>query len=216
MSDSDTFLVREFAKLAGVTVRTLQFYDREGLLKPSAYTEAGYRVYRRADLLRLQQILTLKYLGFGLDEIRALMDSPSYDVRMSLGIQKTAIDQRIAQLQKVSGALDQALSMFQRVEPTELAWPLVTEIIHLLLEAQKWQWVADYYTPEQQAKLAARSQSYMPQQIVEWQRMWNDLYAGFQRLVDQNRPPDDPDAQRLAAQMHTMLNQFTQGDPGIE
>ena len=52
MVEQDTFLVREFARLAGVTVRTLQFYDREGLLKPSAHTEAGHRLYRRADAVR--------------------------------------------------------------------------------------------------------------------------------------------------------------------
>jgi len=53
----------EFAQLAGVTVRTLHHYDRIGLLKPSAYTNAGYRLYGKGDLVRLQQIVTLKFIG---------------------------------------------------------------------------------------------------------------------------------------------------------
>lgn len=64
MDNPRYYMVREFAKLAGVTVRTLHFYDREGLLKPSQYTGKNHRLYQQKDLLRLQQILTLKYLGF--------------------------------------------------------------------------------------------------------------------------------------------------------
>jgi len=106
MRPIETYYVREFANLAGVTVRTLQYYDKEGLLKPSLYTEAKHRLYRREDLLRLQQILTLKYMGFSLEEIRSLLHNPTYEVRASLEIQKEAIDQRISELQKVSAALE--------------------------------------------------------------------------------------------------------------
>ena len=60
----------DFARLAGVTVRTLHHYDRIGLLKPSSYTSAGYRLYRKQDLIRLQQIVTLKFIGFSLNQIR--------------------------------------------------------------------------------------------------------------------------------------------------
>lgn len=54
----------EFAKKSSVSVRTLQFYDKKGLLSPSGYTQVGYRLYSEDDLVRLQQILALKYLGF--------------------------------------------------------------------------------------------------------------------------------------------------------
>ena len=67
---TDIYRVAEFAKLAGVTVRTLQYYDRIDLLKPSDSTEGGHRLYQRSDLLRLQQILTLKWMGFKLDQIK--------------------------------------------------------------------------------------------------------------------------------------------------
>ena len=63
----------QFARRASVTVRTLRFYDREGLLPPSRITESGYRLYSDEHLASLQQILALKYLGFSLDEIRVLL-----------------------------------------------------------------------------------------------------------------------------------------------
>src|SRR5258708_5821671 len=110
MRQANTYLVKEFAQLAGVTVRTLHYYDATGLLKPSLHTEAKHRLYKREDLLRLQQILTLKYLGFSLDEIQNVLNSPSYDLRQSLRFQKQAIDERITELQQVSRALSKVLS----------------------------------------------------------------------------------------------------------
>ncbi|MDT5294824.1 MAG: MerR family transcriptional regulator, thiopeptide resistance regulator, partial [Acidobacteriota bacterium] len=59
----------EFAALTGVTVRTLHHYDRTGLLKPTGRTPVGYRLYGERDFARLQQILTLKFIGLPLDEI---------------------------------------------------------------------------------------------------------------------------------------------------
>ncbi|MCK7478369.1 MAG: MerR family transcriptional regulator [Candidatus Moduliflexus flocculans] len=69
------YLVREFAKLTRVTVRTLHYYDQIGLLEPSFERPNGYRVYTDADLLKLQQIVTLKFMGFSLDEIRRLLEA---------------------------------------------------------------------------------------------------------------------------------------------
>jgi len=69
----------EFARLAGVTVRTLHHYDRIGLLKPSGHTDAGYRLYRKHDLIRLQQIITLKFIGFSLNHIKNLLNNNSFD-----------------------------------------------------------------------------------------------------------------------------------------
>ena len=89
------YRVKEFADLAGVTVRTLQYYDRKGLLKPSGYRNGNHRIYQIDDLLRLQQILTFKYLGYGLDDIRRLLESPDYDVIDSLRQQEQAIEGRI-------------------------------------------------------------------------------------------------------------------------
>ena len=65
----------EFARRAGVSVRTLRFYDHQGLLSPSHHSESGYRLYSDDDLAELQQILALKFLGFTLGEIKRFMKS---------------------------------------------------------------------------------------------------------------------------------------------
>ena len=71
--------VHEVVKLTGITARTLHYYDKIGLLKPSNVTEAGYRMYDDAALLRLQNILLFRELQFPLKEIKVILDSPNFD-----------------------------------------------------------------------------------------------------------------------------------------
>lgn len=71
--------VHEVSKLAGVSVRTLQYYDKIGLLPPSEYTKAGYRLYDDGDLEKLQQILLFRELKFPLKDIKRIIDSPDFD-----------------------------------------------------------------------------------------------------------------------------------------
>ena len=80
--------VNEVSKLTGVSVRTLQYYDKIGLLLPAERTEAGYRLYDDASLERLQQILLFRELEFSLDEIRAILDARDFD-------REKALDQQI-------------------------------------------------------------------------------------------------------------------------
>ena len=74
----NTFRIQEFAKLAGVTVRTLHHYDRLKLLSPAHRSERGYRLYSHEDLGRLERILVLRFLGLSLREIAALLNTPGW------------------------------------------------------------------------------------------------------------------------------------------
>ena len=71
--------IHEVSKLAGVSIRTLQYYDKIGLLHPSGYSDAGYRLYDDADLERLQHILLFRELEFPLKDIKAIINSPDFD-----------------------------------------------------------------------------------------------------------------------------------------
>ena len=71
--------VKQVSELTGVSVRTLQYYDRIGLLPPAEYTEAGYRLYDDSALERLQQVLLFRELEFPLKEIKSILESPAFD-----------------------------------------------------------------------------------------------------------------------------------------
>lgn len=97
--------IKEAAALSGVSAKTLRYYDRIGLLSPSETTEAGYRIYREAELERLREILLLRELDFPLREIAALLDAPGRDRRAALRRQKDLLEQKRLRL---TGIIDLA------------------------------------------------------------------------------------------------------------
>ena len=97
------------ARLAGVTVRTLHHYDEIGLLTPSGRSNAGYRRYADDDLERLQRILFYRELGFGLDQIKAVMTDGDADASAHLRQQHAMLLDRIRRLQRMASAVEKAM-----------------------------------------------------------------------------------------------------------
>src|SRR5437667_476252 len=102
------YQAHEFAGLAGVTIRTLHHYDRLGLLKPSRRTDAGYRLYRENDLVRLEQIIVLKFLGLPLKGIKELLDRKALDLPRVLQLQRRALEEKRRQLDVAIQAIGEA------------------------------------------------------------------------------------------------------------
>jgi MerR family transcriptional regulator, thiopeptide resistance regulator len=103
----NSFRVREFADLSGVTVKALHHYDRLGLLRP-ARTQAGYRVYSAADLSRLEQIVALRFLGIPLKKIRALLDRDPRPLQFTLRQQREVLEDQRRRLNLAIEALVEA------------------------------------------------------------------------------------------------------------
>lgn len=121
----------EFAQLAHVTLRTIRFYDKKNILKPSLVTESGTRFYTEDDLVRLQQILLLKYLGFSLDEISGMLvdDNDYHFMLSSLNIQLKLVRDRIEQMQLVEDAIQETISVIG--EKQSIDWSQMLNLIHL-------------------------------------------------------------------------------------
>ena len=79
--------VHEVSEMTGMSIRTLQYYDKIGLLKPAEYTEAGYRLYDNGSLMRLQEIMLLRELEFPLKDIKSIIDEPGFDREKALEAQ---------------------------------------------------------------------------------------------------------------------------------
>lgn len=109
MTRSRTYHVKDLARAAGVSVRTLHHYDAIGLLVPGARTAAGYRLYTDADLLRLQQILISRELGLSLEDIRRSLDDPRFDQKAALLEQRELLKDRVQQTEAMIRAVDVAL-----------------------------------------------------------------------------------------------------------
>lgn len=120
----------EFAKMANVSIRTIRYYDKQELLKPSYVSEAGYRFYTDADFGRLQKILSLKYLGFSLEEIRAItINDDKNDLANSIELQLKLVRKKICHLEAVEQALQETAQLLQNNDIPD--WDSVQKLIHL-------------------------------------------------------------------------------------
>jgi MerR family transcriptional regulator, thiopeptide resistance regulator len=106
-----SYSVGQAAAFAGVTVRTLHHYDKAGLLSPSDRSHAGYRLYNEADLVRLQQILFYRELGFPLDEIAALFKDPQVNPLERLRARQRQLHEEIARLQRLAEVAERAIEV---------------------------------------------------------------------------------------------------------
>ena len=114
----------QFAKLANVSERTIRYYDKIGLLKPSFVMENGYRQYSDLDLLKLQKILSLKHLGFRIEEIFPMvMDNTN--LKESFDLQMHLIDDKISHLQSLKDALKRAS------QSKDLSWNMILSLVQL-------------------------------------------------------------------------------------
>ena len=121
----------EFARMAQVSVRTIRFYDKQNILKPSYVTPAGARFYTDSDFVKLQQILLLKYLGFSLDDIKGMtVNQMDYHfLRNSLSMQKKLVADKIEQMQLVENAIDNTVSALNNNQ--QIDWSQMLHLIHL-------------------------------------------------------------------------------------
>lgn len=121
----------QFARLAGVSLKTIRFYDKKNILKPSYRNASGARFYTEDDFAKLQQILLLKYLGLSLEDIKELTidTSDQHLLLNSLKLQKKLVKDRMEQLQLVESAIEDTVSAMEQVQQVD--WSHMLELIHL-------------------------------------------------------------------------------------
>jgi DNA-binding transcriptional MerR regulator len=202
--------VGELARRTGLTVRTLHHYDEMGLLKPSLHSEAGYRLYTAADVTRLQQVLSLRQLGFALEEVRDCLDRPGFAPLELIRLHITRLREQIELQRKLCERLEALAEHFRTAEEVSADEFLYTIEVMTMIEK--------YYTPEQLKYLEERREAGGPEIEEATQKgpqMWTDLFAGVKGAMDAGVPPEDPKAQELAKRWLALVTMVTGGDPGI-
>nr|BBH85379.1 hypothetical protein KTC_01300 [Thermosporothrix sp. COM3] len=223
------YTTSQFARKAAVTARTLRFYDKVGLLSPSAYTEAGHRLYTDEDLWSLQQILALKYLGLSLEEIKVCLQKQPERLQETLAMQKEIIREKRSQLDAVLQALEQAEVWLKR-DQGDLETILV-DVIQVIQLEQKNAWMKKYlteeqrqkleeiarksYSPEATRKLAARAENWTEEDQHRARQQWDTVFVELKRLVAEGKDPTGVEGQALAKQHCELIQQLTLGDADI-
>ena len=208
-SDSMPFpwKVGVLAKRTGLTVRTLHHYDEMGLLKPSDRSESGHRLYTARNLARLQQILSLRQLGFALEEIGGFLNRPQVSVRRVIELQLNHLRTKLSLTRRLYDRLEGILGVLDRGRTVSAETLIKTIEVMNMLES--------HYTAEQLEQLKTRRETVGEERIREVEGEWRDLFEKVQLAMDRGEDPASEPVKRLARKWLALVQEFTGGDPGI-
>jgi DNA-binding transcriptional MerR regulator len=205
--------VGELARKGGVTVRALQYYDANGLLKPSEYSDGGRRMYSKLDIIRLQQILFFKSFGFSLKEIRdrLLPTESATELEQMFKHQKEVLVGQISYIQENVNLMDQVIDevklggeigvnrLFAIMGATRLGNPYSFMIRHFSKDQM------EYYFNRFEDENAA----------VESNNKFKALTAELIVLYQRHEDPEGSEGQKLAGKWWDLVMLLTKGDPEL-
>jgi DNA-binding transcriptional MerR regulator len=203
--------VGELARRTGLTVRTLHHYDEIGLLRPSLHTAAGHRLYTADDIARLQQILSLRQLGFSLEEIAGCLGRGGFEPLEVIRLHVARLREQIELQRGLCERLEALADYFRPAGEVSAEEFLETIEVMTMIE--------NYYTPEQLEKLRKRSEEAAAAGVdlaQQGQKDWAQLFTDLAALLEQGVDPADPRAQALGRRQQELIDAFTGGDKGIE
>lgn len=155
----------EMARIAGISLRTIRYYDAKGLLPPVSHLENGYRCYDKGSLALLQRIMMLKYLGFSLEQIQQLIAAQkedSLDQEAILAHQKSLLLEKRAQLDQLISTIELAQHCAQ-----EDKWQVLVRCLNLLTSEEKV--LEQYQNPDNlQSRINIHAYSTSTQGWMEW------------------------------------------------
>jgi len=172
------FTVRQLSRIAGVTPRTLHYYDQIGLLKPTHTGDNGYRYYGEAALLRLQQIMLYRQLDLPLAQIQEIMDESNYDVHSALQSHKEQLHRRIRHLERMIQTVDH--TMLYLKGKMEMSGKQLFEAFSDEQQAEYEKEAMQMYDPEIVKASNAKWRSYTAE---EKQRIGEEGNAAYQELL---------------------------------
>jgi DNA-binding transcriptional MerR regulator len=207
--DVKTYTVKQLAEIAGVSVRTLHYYDEIGLLNPSARSEAGYRQYDETAVFRLQQILFYREIGLDLQQIKEILDDPDFDLVSALQTHRHTMQGKIKRLQTLIQTVD-------------------TTILHLIGEIDMSdENIFEGFSKEKQQQYEKEAVDNWGDTAKESIKLWNSYSeerkqeimeegsAIYQEIVaNMDKGPDSPEIRALLVRWHEHLRYFY--EPTIE
>lgn len=205
--------IKEISDLTGVSVRMLRHYDKIGLLKPSLRSENNYRWYAETDLSKLQQIVALKFLGFELKQIKAILQR-NMGITTHLQTQQKIIKEQVARLRTVEQAIEQTL---QRIGTSDVPdWNDLLLLIerYRMMENLKNSWAGKIFDEEQLKTVAQVRQQLNEEQLYQYQNRWKKLIKKVESNLDQD--PKGPIGKQLGKAWIALIDELWKAHPEIK
>jgi DNA-binding transcriptional MerR regulator len=210
---SEPLKVGELARRTGLTIRTLHHYDEIGLLKPSLHTDVGHRLYTAGDVARLQQVISLRQLGFSLEEIRDCLDRPGFSPLEVIGLHLARVREQIELQRKLCERLEAIAAHFRTAE--EVSADEFLQAIAVMNMVK----IEDYYTSEQLESLRRRAEEAAAAGddiVTKGTADWAELLEQYRLEMERGTDPADPRLQALEQRRQALVNAFSGGDAAIE
>ena len=201
--------VGEVARKMGVTVRTLQYYDKEGLLSPSAESEGGRRLYTDKDLVMLHQIVSLKSLGFTLEDIKGRLislETPA-DVANALTDQADDIRQKIEQLTASLSAIEQLKAEVLQMQTVNFK-KYADIIINLQMKNDSY-YLIKRFDDDTLDHIRSR---FNKESGLDFMDRFNRLSDEIVQFQKENVPPESDKCQQVVKEYWNLIMEFTNGD----
>ncbi len=193
-----TYTIGEFGKLTGTSARTLQYYDEIGLLKAER-TEAGHRSYKEEDFATLQKIISLKFLGFSLDETAKYLCNKNWDMKDSLVFQRDMMKKKREQLDDSIRLLNLAIEQIEN--NNKLDSQVYTSIINSVqMEEAHKEWMNSHWPEELVEQLYRR----VKEDQEEYEKKMIDLFSRFKEIMFSDFT--SPQVEKLVKEFISMAN----------
>ena len=199
----------EIAKKMGVTVRTLQHYDKEGLLPPSSVSLGGRRLYTDKDMIKLHQILSLKHLGFSLQDIKKRLiplNTPD-DVAGILEEQAAALRQKIEALRKSLWELERLRNEVLQMQTVD--FKKYADIIVNLQMKNEFYYLIKRFDDETLDHIRSH---FDKESGISFLERFNDLSDALYQLQKDHIPSESEQCQQLIKSYWELIMEFTDGD----
>ena len=195
------YTVKGLAELAGVSARTLRWYDAKGLLRPTRVSEAGYRLYDKQAVVRLQQILFYKELGLSLAAIGRILDDPDFNPREALQSHLLELEKRKEQLEALILTIHKTLEDLQggsNMSDEERFEAFKADMVKQNEEKYGGEVRAKYGDEAADAANAAVL-SLSPEDYADWERLGENIRVSLKDAVLAGKEPGGPEGRRIAA-----------------
>lgn len=205
-------LVGAVAKRLGVSVRTLQYYDKEKLCSPEGFSEGGRRLYCNKDIVKLHQILSMKYLNLSLAQIKNNLPKleTTAEVTQMLNAQNLQISQQIDNLSKAQKAINLLIEEVGAIDKVD--WTKYANIIDMLKLDDSKYWIVKHFDNKTLQNAANKFDQKSAEVFVS---KIEGIWDSFGALIDSNITPDSRQSVELAKQMWDMIMEFSSGDKDI-
>lgn len=195
MEKEKKYTVGDFSKMTHTSIRTLYYYDEIGLLKPAKHPDSGYRIYDDEDIMKLHKIAVLKFLGYNLEQIREMMNEPSFGpgLRDSLQVQKMELEKKKERIELALKAINRTLTLLE--EEGEVDSATLVSLIHSIENEMEQR---DWFTQRAPREVVERIFDRTDEEMTELDKVFIRLSKKVKALV--GRPPHDPEVQEMVDQ----------------